>query len=185
MLHANIGLSYDSSIVQMVLTFERSSKLRYSLHRTFKHFRNCRWSSETCGNDSGAGRDRKHAGYNALIPDQSRFQSHWEHSFSTAHRILRNDNHARLRTRSQAGVEIFFRSGSEFSKEFNSIFYRTITGILAIFDPDLKHVLHLSLLFFEAQRSGKLPMDNRRVFALKIIPYSLTIYDLKSNLALS
>ena len=38
-------------------------------------------------------------------------------------------------------------------------YYETTTT--PAFEHDLKHVLNLSLLFFEAQRSGKLPMDNR------------------------
>ena len=39
------------------------------------------------------------------------------------------------------------------------VFYETTTT--PPFVHDLKHVMHLSLLFFEAQRSGKLPMNNR------------------------
>ena len=39
--------------------------------------------------------------------------------------------------------------------------FTTTSTTEAPYVHNLKHVLHLSLLFFEAQRSGKLPMDNR------------------------
>jgi len=41
------------------------------------------------------------------------------------------------------------------------LMFTTTSTTEAPYVHNLKHVLHLSLLFFEAQRSGKLPMDNR------------------------
>ena len=37
----------------------------------------------------------------------------------------------------------------------------TLTAIVAASDYNYSQVLELSLLFYEAQRSGKLPIDNR------------------------
>jgi hypothetical protein len=37
----------------------------------------------------------------------------------------------------------------------------TLAAVVAASDYNYSHVLELSLLFYEAQRSGKLPLDNR------------------------
>ena len=37
----------------------------------------------------------------------------------------------------------------------------TLAAVVAGSDYNYSHVLELSLLFYEAQRSGKLPIDNR------------------------
>ena len=84
-----------------------------------------------------------------------------------------------------------FRNQTRINPVFNPIgntpspppieYYETTTT--PAFEHDLKHVLNLSLLFFEAQRSGKLPMDNRIRFWIFL--YSTKVIKCRSHLFLS